>query len=84
MDAVSMGRVVTQGDPVSPMIFNILVDTVLRATMEIFCGPQEAQHGMGWATGERKRIFYANDGGIGGRDHIWVQHSLTVSVTMFR
>ena len=38
---------VTQGDPASPMIFNIMVDAVLRATLEVFCGPQEARHRMG-------------------------------------
>ena len=28
-----MGRGVTQGDPASPMIFNIIFDTVARATL---------------------------------------------------
>ena len=52
--------------------------------MEVFCGPQEARHGVGWAAGERNLIFYADDGRIGGRDHIWVKDALTVSVVMFR
>ena len=29
-------------------------------------------------------IFYADDGMIGGRDHIWVHNALMVSVAMFR
>ena len=28
-------------------------------------------------------VFYANDGGIAGQDHEWVQDVLTVTVAMF-
>ena len=42
---------VTQGDPAYPMIFNIFVDAVGRAVLEVCFGPQEPQHGMGWAEG---------------------------------
>ena len=80
----STGRVITQGYPVSPMIFNIVVEAVVKATLEVVCGPQEARHGMGWSAGKRSLIFYADNGMISGRDHIWVQDSLTVSVAMFR
>ena len=34
------GRGVTQGHPAFPMIFNIFVDAVVRATLEVVCGPQ--------------------------------------------
>ena len=67
----------------STMIFNIVVETVLRVTLEVVCIPQEARHGMGWAAGERNLIFYADDGRICVRDHIWVQDTLTVSVEIF-
>ena len=39
------------------MIFNIVVDAVMRAFLEVVCGPKEAQHGMEWAAGERKLVF---------------------------
>ena len=42
------GRGVTQGDPASPIIFNIVVDAVVGAVLEEVCIPQEVQHGMGW------------------------------------
>ena len=61
-----------------------MVDTVVRSTLEVVCGPQEERHGMGWAAVERNLIFYAEDGMIGGRYHIWVQDALIVSVAMFR
>ena len=41
------GGVVTQGEPVSPMIFNIMVDAVVRAVLDVVCSPHEAQHDMG-------------------------------------
>ena len=65
------------------MIFNIVVDAVLQAVLNVVCGPQEAQHGLGWAAGEMNVIFYANDGRIAGRDHEWVQDALSVVVEMF-
>ena len=65
-----MERGFMQGDPASPMIFNIVVDTVMRATLEVVCGPQEARHGMGWAAGKRNLILHVDDRRIGGRYHI--------------
>ena len=50
----------------------------------VVCGPHEAQHGMGWAVGERNLIFYADDGRIVRRDHICVQEAMMVSVAMFQ
>ena len=64
------GRGLTKGDPASTMIFNIVVDAVVRAVLDMVCGPQEAQHGLGWAAGERNLIFYADSGRIAGKDHL--------------
>ena len=47
-----------------------MVDVVVWAVMDVVCGPQEAQHGLGWAVGERNLIFYADDGRIAGRYHV--------------
>ena len=53
-----------QGDPTSSMIFNIVVDVVVTAVLEVVCGPQEARHGMGWAEEERNLALYTDDGRI--------------------
>ena len=45
------GIIVTQGDPASPMIFNIVVDVVVIVVLEVVCGPLEARHRMGWVAG---------------------------------
>ena len=78
-----MGRGLTQGDPTPPMIFNIMVDAVVRVVLDGACRPQEAQHSLGWAAGDRNTIFYADDGRIAGRDHEWVQDALLATVVMF-
>ena len=57
----STGRGVTQGDPVSSTLFNIIVYAVVRATLQGICGPQEAQHGFGWLAGEHNIFFYTYD-----------------------
>ena len=58
-----------QGDADSPIIFNIVVDAVVRVVIDVVCGPQEAQHGLGLVAGERNLIFYSEDGRIAGRCH---------------
>ena len=39
---------------------------------------------MGWVAGKRNLLFYADKRRIGGRDHIWVQDAVMVSIAMFR
>ena len=78
-----MGRGLTQGDPVSPMICNIVVDAVLQALLDVVCRPQEYQHGFRWAAGEKNLFFYDDGGRITGRDHEWFQDALSAMVTMF-
>ena len=51
------------------MIFNIVVDTVVRAVLEEVCSPQEAQHGMGWEAGARNLVFYVDYRKISGQYH---------------
>ena len=40
------GKGLTQCNPTYHMIFNIVVDAVVRAVLEVVCGPQVGQHGM--------------------------------------
>ena len=64
------------------MIFNIVVDAVVQAVLEVVCSSHESQHGMGYAAGERKLFFYADGGRIVGREHGWVHDALAVTVAM--
>ena len=69
-------RGVTQGDPVSPTIFNIVVIEVVRAVILEVYGPQESHHGIGWSAGKHNIFFYADDGRITGRYLLWMQTTL--------
>ena len=59
-----------QGNTTTTMIFNILVDAVVSATLKVVFGPQEARNSMRWAAKEC--------------NHIWVKDALIVKVAMFR
>ena len=74
---------VTQGDPVSPKIFNIVVDVLVRAVLLEVCGTQEAHHGFGWSVGEHIYFKYSDDGQIAGSNPIWLQTTLTSMVRIF-
>ena len=64
-EAFFTGRGVAQVNPASPMIFNIVVGEVVRAVLEVVCGPQEAQHVMGWY-GWRENGIWCSTGMTGG------------------
>ena len=77
-------RGVNQGDTVSQTIFNIVVDTVVKAVLLEFCRPQDAHHGLCWEAGGHSIILYADYGCIVGSNHIWVQKTITAVVRMFK
>ena len=63
-------RGVTQGDPLSPTIFNVVVEAVVRHWLE---GLQNATKEKG-ATGREvhfSAVFYADDGMVGASDPAW-------------
>ena len=52
----------THGDPVSPTVFNILVNAVVRMVLLEVCGPQESHNRIGWVSGENNIVFYEGEG----------------------
>ena len=83
MDFVT-GRGVTQGNHTSPMIFNIMVGAAVRAVLGVVCGPQEANHRIGWVEGEQNLVLYVDERRIAIRYQIWVKDYLPVTVAIFR
>ena len=65
-EAFKGARGVTQGDPLSPTIFNVVVDAVVRHWLE---GLQTAKEEKGakWG-GHLSAVFYADDGMVGASD----------------
>ena len=55
----------------------------MQATFLEFCGPQKAQYGLVWATGEHDIVFHSENGRTVGRNPIWVQGTLETLVHMF-
>ena len=75
-------RGVTQGDPLSPKIFNMVVDAVVRHWLE---GLQTATEEKG-ATGRERHfsaVFYANNGMVVPLDPEWLQGAFSALVAIF-
>ena len=73
-----------QWDAVYPTIYNVVVDTVVRAVMLEVCGLQEAHNGFGWVVGEHNIVFYTENICISGSNRIWVHTTLIEMVRMFK
>ena len=59
----------TQEGLISPTLFNMVVDNVVRTWMDMTVKDQVlAQEGLGLNVGRRMGVFYANDGMIGSRE----------------
>ena len=71
----------TQGDPLSPTIFNVVVDAVVRHWLE---GLQNATAEKG-ATGGGNFlvVFYADDRMVGTSDTAWIQGAIRALVAIF-
>ena len=70
----------TQWGPLSPTLFDIMVDTVVSEVQIEVCGPQEAQNGLGWDMDKHNVVLYADDSHIMGQNPIWFQKTLMVIV----
>ena len=54
-------RGVTQGDPLSPTIFNVIVDAVLCHLVTVVAGEEEDPDGFGRAAGCIVKFFYTDN-----------------------
>ena len=76
-------RGVTQGGPLSPRIFNVMVDAVVRAWIAQMLGAEAAEHGYGEELRKILAIFYADDALLASRDPALLQEALDVMVALF-
>jgi Reverse transcriptase (RNA-dependent DNA polymerase) len=78
-----LGRGLTQGDPMSPILFNIVCDAIVRAWLKDVLPGSEATTGLGGRIRDFIACFYADDGMVGARDADWLEHSFGVLVGFF-
>jgi hypothetical protein len=77
-------RGVTQGDPASPTLFNVLVDAIVRHWLTLVLDDGSTDDdGLGLSVRHRLVLFYADDGLIAARDNDWLQSALGVLTELF-
>ncbi len=73
---------VTQGGPVSSLMFNVCVDAVIREWLYWMIDEEAACRVFSVACKEIV-AFFVDDGLVGSRDPIWLQSALDILVTLF-
>ena len=73
----------TQGNPLSPTIFNVVVDAVVRHWVHGFMEEAEARGETGREGRHQAALFYANDGMVVLLDPAWLQGAFTALVAIF-
>ena len=78
------GRGVTQGGPLSPKLFNILVDAVAREWMrELREGSQHNEAETAQLMASFFAVFYVDDAYLASRDPEFLQRALDILVDLF-
>ncbi len=78
------GRGVTQGGPLSSLMFNVCVDAVVREWLRQCLGDDAAQGGIGEAVHDYIVAFFVDAGLVAARCPEWLQSSLTILVNLFK
>ena len=73
----------TQGDPLSPTIFNVVVDAVVRHWVTLLVKEAEAWGGRGGEGRHQAALFFTDDGVVASSDPRWLQWAFTTLVGLF-
>ena len=71
------GRGVTQGDPLPPTIFNVVVDAVVRHWVTLAVTEAEKRGDRGREGRHQAALLYADDGMLASSDPQWIQWAFT-------
>ena len=73
----------TQGDPLSPTIFNVVVDAVVRHWVTLAMAEAEKQGERGDEGRHQSVLFYTDEGMVALYDPRWIQWSFDTLAIMF-
>ena len=76
-------RGVTQGDPLSPTIFNVVVEAVVRHWIDGIVDEAEEKGETGREGRHQSAVFYADDGMVVSSDPAWFQGAFSALVAIF-
>ena len=71
-----------QGEPLSPTLFNVVVDAIVRHWLEGLQAEKEEKDAKG-GEGHFLAVFYADDGMVGATDPKWLQGAFSALVAIF-
>ena len=73
----------TQGDLLSPTIFNVLVDAVVRHWVTLAVKEAETRGEQGQEGRHQTSLFYADNDMVASSDPLWLQWAFTTLVGLF-
>ena len=76
-------RGVTQGDPLSPTIFNVVVDAVVCHWVTLAVEEAETRGERGQEGRHQAALFYADNGMVASSDPRWLQWAFNNLVVLF-
>jgi len=74
---------VTQGGPLSSLMFNVCVDCVVRECLRQILGEDVAQDGVGYLVRDQCIKFFVDDGLVAARCPEWLQSSFDILINLF-
>ncbi len=76
-------RGVTQGGPLSSLMFNVCVDCVIREWLHQVMGDEVTREGVGDAVCDQCIAFFVDDGLVSARCPEWLQSSFNILIKLF-
>ena len=74
---------VTQGDPLSPTIFNVVVDAVVLHWVTLEVEEADKRRERGKEGRHQAALFYADDGMVASSDPCWLHWAFNALVGLF-
>ena len=82
-DAFKGAQGVTQGNPLSPTIFNVVVDVMVRHWVTMALNKAEKRGERGKEGRHQASLFYADNSTVASSDSCWLQWAFNALVSLF-